>query len=146
MLRASAGRSWLVKSTLVFAVAVTVGAIIVVFGGRHPGLTSTPPAASSLSSGPHAGNPGSRPMAAQTASGARAEQRRGCVVTITKATVCGASAAQYCNLVISRALPQGRAATSRCVSQIRQFNRERARAYELNEESSEPVQGGGEHS
>ena len=140
------GRSRPVKAAiaLVPTAAVAVGAIVVLSGGRHRVPDSSPSASAPalMRSHPYAGRPDSRAVTAQTAPRGGVARGSDCVVTITNSTVCGASAAQHCNLVISRALPQGPAATRRCVSQIRQFNRERSRAYELNEESSEPVHAG----
>lgn len=139
--RAFTGRARLVKATLalVSTVAVVVGAIVVPSGDRHPGLTSGHPPAASVRSHPNTGRLDPRLAASQADPGANGGHHTDCVVTITDATICGSSAAQYCNLVISRSLPQGPAATGACVRQIRQFNRERSRAYELNEESSEPL-------
>lgn len=137
--RASSGRSWLIKATLALGVliAVAAGTIVVLGGGGRP-VPSSHSAAAALRSDPKAGSPKSRTEAAEKESRG-VPQPSACVVTLTNATVCGSAAAKYCNLVISRALPQGPAATRSCVSQIRQFNRERSRAYELDEESSEPM-------
>lgn len=147
--RALIGRSRLAKAAVALLppVAVAVGASIALSGDRHPvpGSSRSASASASTRSHPNAARHDSRGVTVPTRLGGGAAPRTDCVVTITNATICGASAAQYCNLVISRALPEGPAATRRCVSQIRQFNRERSRAYELDEESSEPMQAGGAH-